>query len=625
MLKLPSFVKRVIYFFLAFIQLFSVLLSPVFSDDISDLESEVDKKNEEVEQKESSLEQVKKEIEAIKKSGVSLDEKIVLMEKELKEIDKYIKAAQKQIELQEKDLESKEVGLESKKGDLNSVSTVLYKRSRAGFLEFLLSNVSGEDFVKSIIFKRFTILSYVEDVRSISQEYAELKQEKISLEDEKKGLDEERKGLVKAREDLVAEKARVAGQIASRNAAVARLGSSISLLKQEISDLQAAILIAKSGGTYISAEDVPTGGAGGLNDFLSKASSGSFGVFSIGAFTHRNGMSQWGAFGRASAGQSYQTILNAYYPNSNLSNQTTSKIKVQFCDAGSSCSNCINSKIVQYDFETEYLYRLGEMPESFPLEALKAQAVSARTYALNATNGGSGTVRGDQCGQVIAGKKTGKWKQAVDATSTVVLKNSSGKVFSTQYAAVHGGWINGVGWDTTNGQGGQSGWTANAWESKSGVTWFYKSWPGYQLSNSYQYGVVSCSAHPHPWLSGEEMADLVNTYLVIKGSGLKGSVNTAKILPVTLSSCPISGLSGSPYSMSDMRNLLNNPVGSVSSVTTKTSSGNTQYVFFNTSDGRQITMTGSEFYQVYNMRAPGYLSVNPGPSSFVHVDIRKKN
>jgi peptidoglycan hydrolase CwlO-like protein len=615
MVKLPAFFKKGIYFLLVVVQVLSVALTPVYSDDISDLENEVEEKNEQVEEKESTLEQVKREIESIKKSSVSLDEKIELMEEQLDDIDKYIKVAQKEIELKKKATEEKEGVLDKKKEELNSISTVLYKCSRTGFLEFLLSNTNGEDFLKSILFKRFTIFGYVDEVRGISQDYAELKQEKEDLEKEKKGLDEEREGLEKARDDLVKEKAQVQAQIANRNNLVASLGGQISLLKDEISELQATILVAKSGGSYISAGDVPSGGSGGISDFNSNAPSGGFGVFSIGAFTHRNGMSQWGALARAEeGGQSYTQILSAYYPGKPL--RTDGKVKV-----GSATENIMtNIKTDSYgtlNFENDYMLRLGEMPESWPLEVLKVQAIAARTYAVYKTNNGRNTICVTQSCQVVGStKKTGRWKTAVEQTEGIIL-SQNGAAPLAQYAAVHGGWINGVGWDTTDGKGGQSGWTAKAWDSKSGVTWFYKSW------NVYSPGMGACGAHSSPWLSNEEMADIINTWLALKGNGVKSSFNSSRILPVTLSSCPISGLSGDPYSMSELRGQLNSPVTSVSgvAVVASTSSGSTITINFTTNRGT-FSIPASEFHEAYNSRAPGYLSIPQ--NGFTHLDVRKK-
>jgi len=89
---------------------------------------------------------------------------------------------------------------------------------------------------------------------------------------------------------------------------------------------------------------------------------------------HRVGMNQYGAYGRAKAGQDYKTILNTYFNGiSFVGGKEGIMLNVQ--GYGS-----VNLEI--------YLLGIYEMPESWPIEALKAQAVAARSYALAYTNNG---------------------------------------------------------------------------------------------------------------------------------------------------------------------------------------------------------------------------------------------
>jgi peptidoglycan hydrolase-like amidase len=324
-------------------------------------------------------------------------------------------------------------------------------------------------------------------------------------------------------------------------------------------------------------------------------------------------MSQWGAKARDDAGQTYLQILSAYYPGGTISNgkvwnqDITEDISVQGHGT--------------MPLET-YLLGIREINGTWnntnDMNVLKAQVIAARTYAVRYTSNGQKSICTTQSCQVYSSSHyTGAWATAVSQTAGQVLVDSAKNPVLTQYAAVHGGWINGVGWDTTDKKGGQSGWTANAWDSKSGVTWFYKSW------NVYSPGMGACGAHSSPWLSNEEMADIINTWLALKGNGVKSSFNSSRILPVTLSSCPISGLSGDPYSMSELRGQLNSPVTSVSgvAVVASTSSGSTITINFTTNRGT-FSIPASEFHEAYNSRAPGYLSIPQ--NGFTHLDVRKK-
>ncbi len=475
-------------------------------------------------------------------------------------------------------------------------------------------NGSEGNSLSGIFYKQYILAKKIESFKTKRLEYAQINSEKLKIEQDKKDLEKELAQLDEIKSSVLKQKNEYQGLIATKSSQTTNLKKQIGLLKDEISDLQVAILVAKNGSASFSAGDVPSGGAGSLASFQSGANSGDFGVFSYGAFTHRNGMSQWGARARADAGQTYSQILKAYYPGHPIK---TGKVVV-----GSTEKNIMTKiKTTDYgtlDFETNYLLRLGEMPESWPLEVLKAQAIAARTYAVNYTVNGANTICVTQsCQVILPNKKTGRWKTAVEQTAGMILTNGNGTTFSAQYAAVHGGWENGVGWDTSDRKGPPNSWVTNAWDNKSGVSWFYQAW------NTFSPSVTACGAHPKAWLNTAEMSDLLNTYLVIKNNGVKGSVNTARILPETTNTCKISGISGNPYSKLEMSNLLTSPVSSIQNPVSVSqgSNGLTQYIIFKTNRGN-IQISGADFKQVFNMRAPGYLSIPQ--NNYVFIDVLRK-
>ncbi len=96
----------------------------------------------------------------------------------------------------------------------------------------------------------------------------------------------------------------------------------------------------------------------------------------------------------------------------------------------------------------EYLYGLGEMPSSWPAEALRAQAIAARTYAQKkvdaAGGGGSYDIVGGLPDQSYLGfEKEGgamgaQWTSAVDTTSSQVV-TYGGALIDAVYSASSGG------------------------------------------------------------------------------------------------------------------------------------------------------------------------------------------
>lgn len=114
-------------------------------------------------------------------------------------------------------------------------------------------------------------------------------------------------------------------------------------------------------------------------------------------------------------------------------------------DAG----GCSERLIALLDLE-DYLYGLGEVPASWPVEALEAQAVAARSYAVYAIRKGGMRAdcnchltdgSGDQV-YVGADRELGaqgdRWVRAVDATRSQVV-TYEGAVIQAFYAASDGG------------------------------------------------------------------------------------------------------------------------------------------------------------------------------------------
>jgi hypothetical protein len=499
------------------------------------------------------------------------------------------------------EIKDKEEILESKRENLASISSRLYMESRVGSVEFLFSNTRIDEVIRSLFVKRSAISILKDEITEITGEFEDLTKLKEELVEEKKELDAEKEDLDDSEDLLLAERAKLQSELYETYNSRNLIARTINGLKSELSDLQYHLLIVRQGGTNVNATSVPgsTDNISTLAGFRANAPNGYFGVFSIGAYTHRNGMSQWGAKARAEApyNQTYQQILSAYYPGKVI------KKDVVLIDGRSEniMTNISTTTYGTLNFEDDYLLRLAEMPEYFPMETLKAQAIAARTYAINYTNNGDRSICTTQSCQVVnSTKKTGKWKDAVEATRGMVLADSSGRVFSSQYAAVHGGWSNTSSWDTTDGTG-NGDWMARAYDSISGVSWFYKSW--------YTSGDSTCSRYP--WLSPVEMADIVNAAQVLKSSG-----GDSRIVPI-YDACHSSGY---PYSHAELRRLAAKGASSVSAVVTSSSNGSTQTITFYT-DAGTVSMSGNEFKTAYNLRAPGHLHIPQ--SGFVHINIEK--
>ena len=130
---------------------------------------------------------------------------------------------------------------------------------------------------------------------------------------------------------------------------------------------------------------------------------------------HGVGMSQDGALGYAQHGWSYQAILAHYYTGTALGQ----------APADTSVRVLVGASVRKVPLE-RYVRGVvsAEMPASWPLAALEAQAIASRTYALTAHAGGSRfDVYSDTRSQVYLGAaaETAQTNAAVAATAGQIV------------------------------------------------------------------------------------------------------------------------------------------------------------------------------------------------------------
>ena len=147
---------------------------------------------------------------------------------------------------------------------------------------------------------------------------------------------------------------------------------------------------------------------------------------------HGVGMSQAGVLGYAEHGFSYRAILAHYYTGTAIGT----------APAGASVRVLIGARVHRMSLES-YVRGVvsAEMPASWPLAALEAQAVASRTYALTAHAGGSKfDVYADTRSQVYRGAaaRTPQTDAAVAATAGQVV-TYAGRPAITYFFASSGG------------------------------------------------------------------------------------------------------------------------------------------------------------------------------------------
>ncbi len=494
----------------------------------------------------------------------------------LKKMEADITAFQNRIKSIESTVVAKAIAIKQGESELEDLLEVAGKRVRQYYIRRFYVTPFTLFFSSNSVGSVLRLLGYEqavtnEDKKVIAKTAISVK----NLEEKKKLLENERSSLSYLKEETDKRAVSVRKLVGEASAYQEKLTGIIATLTTQ----QQTILNARSGTFATSVGDVPLADDPNARPNYNPGFSPAFAGFSFGAYTHKKGMSQYGAKGRAESGQSYQQILQAYYGKTSSNKDTGGTISV--------------SGFGSMDFENTYMMGIAEMPSTFPKEALKAQAVAARTYAFRYKSGGS-TICTTQSCQVFLKSKAdnppGEWRSAVEETRGQVVEDVTG-----YYSSTTGGYITTMGWDTKCGN--QGCWTGDAYEKIAGSPWFYKGW----YTADY-YNTSGKCGRSHPWLSQEEFADILNSWHVRKNGG-----EASRILPVTINSCPINGTTGNPYSMGELRDL--GGFSSVSSVSvTYNSGGYTDTVTIQTNKG-SVSIPGNEFKEAFNLRAPGYISI----------------
>jgi SpoIID/LytB domain protein len=428
------------------------------------------------------IDKIQQEINALKPAHEYNKQELANLRTELNSLNKQINGVSAQLATVEKNIDQREEDLAFAQEIFEAKANSHYKFLRLydPILPFLSSNDASEAF-REISFRQ----KAADEDRRTMEAYAE---DLMNLKEDKDSLEKNRTALAAIKREVDDRENFLSGEVAKVESYIATLSS-----KQQQ-------FIAQKLGSL----NLPTSlGAGPLfctdDRNLNPGFSPAFAFYTYG-IPHRVGINQYGAYGRANAGQSYTQILNAYYQGITIENRADINISVQGYGSMS--------------LET-YLLGIYEMPESWPIEALKAQVVAARSYALSYTNNGTKEICTTQSCQVYkGGNKGGNWEAAVRATEGQVAVNG-GQVITAWYASTSGGYTfasSDVGWsgtpwtkrlrDTTGDVSSFSDLQSKAYDKDSPCFYAAQGWRS-------EYGNSA-------WLKSEEVADIVNTLLLVK-------------------------------------------------------------------------------------------------------------
>jgi len=448
--------------------------SLVFADELDDLNKQ--------------LTTLKKDLEASQNATKPLEESSSRLIKQLDGIKTRVTLIEKEVIQKEKEVQKGEEALSLQKRVLDARIALYYKNAKKAESS-LLNLISSENISLSLQNFFYQKKLADQDKQSVIKIVLYVK----NLEDKKQSLVSEKSRLAVVKKDADAQSLLLAGEIGKAKKYQSELSGKIAALtgRQQslIGQKLASLKIPRSAGT----------GSGRCSSDLTNGKnpgfSGAIGFFTYGA-PHRNGLNQYGALSRAKAGQGEEQILSEYYPSMSLKKDFDQGSQVNVDGHGT------------FSIE-DYVKRIWEVPNSWGDEggmaALKAQAVAARTYALNSMKRNGRICTTEACQVFRPEAKGGNWDTAVEATKGWVLMDGESPGF-TQYASTHGGYILNLG--KFDGSGGNPGSFAElnerAYDKSS--PWFYCNW-----GSRSEYGGTA-------WLKGDEVADIANVILLARYS-----------------------------------------------------------------------------------------------------------
>lgn len=532
---------------------------------------------------------LEEEIAQISKQIADLEKSVAPLKSESSTLQSQISSAKVQIARTEKQITDMGQKLIDKEADLEIQKLLLGQRVRRYYINtkkfnpllvFFSASQSTDllrqyTWYQSVISQdKNTITDFVSDINSLTQNKENLEKETLRLAAIKKSL-EDRFGFL-------------AGEIKKAEDYKGQLSSKLKNLEaQRIAKLNLPVSAGSGGISCVDDRNIDPGFGSGFAFFT-------FGI------PHHVGLNQYGALGRAKAGQSAEDIVRAYYQNIEITGgKEGENVKV---DGRNEFGQEFNNETMNIE---EYLKHIYEMPTSWPESALQAQAMAARSYALR-VYGEKGFLYPSQKDQVIKKElNNDRWIAAVDATRGKVI-TSDGQPIKAWFASTAGGYT----FTSADVWGGATSWTKRMRDTEGDINSFDDLFAkAYDRESPCFYSAQGYRAeyNKSAWLKPAEVADIVNVVLLYqKDSSIQNHL--------CYQDNPSGGCTetwDSEKVKTELRNRGGTPFNSINSASVtdwNKNEGRTNTISFS-GDGGNVSITGSIFKSLFNIRAPANISI----------------
>jgi len=568
--------KKLLIFILFLFSVFLVV-QPIFADEVDDCINNKTDPNVCMDLIKKQITNLENAISPLKKESTGLSSKITLAKTQISKTESQI------ISLSQK-LVEKESDLEVQKLLLAERVKRYYKNSKS-YNSFLML-FSTSDNKNGSVFQQYAWYQSIisQDKNTITQYSSDI----ITLNDNKNSLETEKIKLAKIKKDLESRFGFLSTEIKKAEENKGRLNNLLTQLEAErIAKLNLPKSAVSGGISCVDDRKVDPGFGSGFAFFT-------FGI------PHHVGLNQYGALGRANAGQSAEEIIKAYYQNIEITGgKEGENVKV---NGKNEFGQTFTNETMNIE---EYLKHIYEMPTSWPEAALQAQVMAARSYALR-IYGEKGWLAPSQADQVIKKElNNDRWISAVNATRGKVI-TSGGQPIKAWFASTAGGYT----FTSSDVWGGNTAWTKRVRDTNGDVNSFEDLFAkAYDRESPCFYAAQGYRKeyNKSAWLKPSEVADIINVVLLYqKDSSTQGHL-CYKDNP--------SGGCNDTWDAEKVKSELKSrgvtPFSNISSASVtdwNKSEGRTNTLSFS-GDAGQISISGSTFKSLFNIRAPANISI----------------
>ncbi len=517
---------------------------------------------------ESQLKALQDQVAGIKNRVAAIDQDIVVKKKSID--DGYKNLAKQQVILNK------------------AISGYYIKSYYFSPIMIFLSSTNASDLTRLLAYQRVVTNNDKIKITNIALAIQDLENRKLQLEQEQQKLT-----VIKA--DLDVQSAKLDKIVAGAKDYQSKLSGQIA----QLSAKQQEIIAAKQGSLNLPRTAAGTASFCTDDRKMNPGFTGGFAFFSFG-IPHYVGMNQYGAYGRAKS-QDYKTILNAYYQNINI-------------ECRSLPSKIAADGYGELDFE-DYIKGVVNKEMGADLsEALKAQAVAARSYAISYTGNGTKSICTSQSCQAYSDSRRGGASDAVEATGKNTcgdgkgeVMTSNGEVITAWFASTFGGYAHRSSDQLPNAD--KTSYTKNFADTTGPVSSFSdlfekaydKDSPCFYSAQGWRndYGKSA-------WLKPDEVADIANVILLTRADSSTGNhlFQLDKPNPAGTDNWDFEKVK------QELSKKGISPFTTVSdiSISADFNSGFTTNVQIS-GGGKSESFSGSEFKNFFNLRAPANINI----------------